>query len=44
VLLGERLGGRGLVGAALILGGIYVVLAGTGPEDDLETIAVGAPR
>jgi drug/metabolite transporter (DMT)-like permease len=44
VLLGERLGGRGLLGAALILGGIYVVLAGTGPEDDLETIAVGAPR
>jgi drug/metabolite transporter (DMT)-like permease len=44
VLLGERLGGRGLVGAALILGGIYVVLAGTGPEDDLETIAVGAPH
>lgn len=35
VVLGERLGGRGLAGAALILGGIYVVLTGTGPEDDL---------
>jgi drug/metabolite transporter (DMT)-like permease len=35
VVLGERLGWRGLGGGALILTGIYVVLAGTGPEDDL---------
>ena len=35
VVLEERLGLRGLAGAMLILGGIYVVLAGTGPEDDL---------
>jgi drug/metabolite transporter (DMT)-like permease len=33
VVLGERLGARGAMGAALILVGIYVVLAGTGPED-----------
>lgn len=44
VLLGERLGPRGLGGAALILGGIYVVLAGTGPEDDLEVVAIGPPH
>ena len=36
VLLGERLGGRGLTGALLILAGIYVVLTGTGPEDNLD--------
>jgi drug/metabolite transporter (DMT)-like permease len=35
VVLGERLGWRGMIGGALILGGIYIVLAGTGPEDDL---------
>jgi drug/metabolite transporter (DMT)-like permease len=35
VVLEERLGWRGLTGATLILGGIYIVLAGTGPEDDL---------
>jgi drug/metabolite transporter (DMT)-like permease len=35
IVLGERLGGRGLLGAALILAGIYVVLAGTGAEDEL---------
>lgn len=44
VLLGERLGLRGLAGAAFILGGIYVVLAGTGAEDDLESVAIGPPR
>lgn len=37
LVLGERLGARGLAGAALILGGIYVVLVGTGPEDELPT-------
>jgi drug/metabolite transporter (DMT)-like permease len=37
IVLGERLGTRGLIGAALILGGIYVVLAGTGAEDELPT-------
>lgn len=35
VVLGERLGWRGATGGALILAGIYIVLAGTGPEDDL---------
>jgi drug/metabolite transporter (DMT)-like permease len=35
VVLDERLGVRGVVGAALILVGIYVVLAGTGQEDEL---------
>lgn len=35
LVLEERLGWRGIGGGALILGGIYVVLAGTGPEDDL---------
>ena len=44
VILGERLGRRGLIGAALIIAGIYVVLAGTGTEDDLESVAIGAPR
>lgn len=43
VFLGERLGLRGLLGAALILGGIYVVLAGTGAEDDLGTVAISPP-
>jgi drug/metabolite transporter (DMT)-like permease len=37
IVLDERLGVRGLLGAALILGGIYVVLAGTGAEDELPT-------
>lgn len=37
VVLGERLGRQGLLGAVLILGGIYVVLAGTGAEDELPT-------
>ncbi|MDP2623580.1 MAG: DMT family transporter [Actinomycetota bacterium] len=44
LFLGERLGARGLTGALLILAGIYVVLAGTGPEDDLERAAIGSPR
>jgi len=35
IVLGERLGTSGVIGAALILGGIYVVLAGTGSDDDL---------
>jgi drug/metabolite transporter (DMT)-like permease len=35
VVLGERLGGRGVTGGGLILAGIYIVLVGTGPEDDL---------
>jgi drug/metabolite transporter (DMT)-like permease len=35
VVLGERLGTSGLIGAALILGGIYVVLAGVGADDEL---------
>jgi drug/metabolite transporter (DMT)-like permease len=35
VVLGERLGWRGITGGGLILAGIYIVLAGTGPEDDL---------
>lgn len=42
VVLGERLGRRGGVGAALILAGIYVVLAATGPEDDLEAESLSA--
>lgn len=37
IVLEERLGVRGLIGAVLILTGIYVVLAGTGPDDDLPT-------
>ena len=37
VVLGERLGTRGGIGALLILAGIYVVLTATGPEDDLPT-------
>lgn len=36
IVLGERLGRRGIVGAALILVGIYVVLSATGDEDRLE--------
>ena len=43
VVLGERLGARGWLGAAAILGGIYVVLAGTGPEDDLPTAEAVSP-
>jgi drug/metabolite transporter (DMT)-like permease len=42
VVLGERLGRRGGVGAALILAGIYVVLVATGPEDDLEAESLSA--
>ncbi|HSM01894.1 MAG TPA: DMT family transporter [Acidimicrobiia bacterium] len=42
VFLGERIGWRGVVGAALILAGIYVVLAGTGPDDDLPIEAAEA--
>ena len=37
VVLDERLGVRGVVGGALILVGIYVVLSGTGQEDELPT-------
>jgi len=43
VVLGERLGARGWLGAAAILGGIHVVLAGTGPEDDLPTAEAVSP-
>jgi drug/metabolite transporter (DMT)-like permease len=43
VFLGERLGPRGLTGALLILAGIYVVLAGTGPEDELEAAEAISP-
>ncbi|OFW66665.1 MAG: hypothetical protein A2Z12_08545 [Actinobacteria bacterium RBG_16_68_21] len=43
IVLGERLGRRGLLGAALILGGIYVVLAGTGAEDELPTGEATSP-
>ena len=43
VVLGERLGGRGIVGAALILGGIYAVLAATGDEDGLEVAEAITP-
>lgn len=42
VFLGDRLGWRGVTGAALILAGIYVVLAGTGPDDDLPIEAAEA--
>ncbi len=42
VVLDERLGWRGLIGGGLILAGIYVVLAGTGPEDDLPAEAISA--
>jgi len=42
ILLGERLGMRGVTGALLILAGIYVVLAGTGPDDDLPLEAAEA--
>lgn len=43
VVLEERLGRRGLIGAGLILVGIYVVIAGTGPEDELPSGATESP-
>lgn len=42
VVLDERLGVRGALGAALILVGIYVVLVGTGHEDDVPAAAADA--
>lgn len=42
VFLGERLGLRGVTGGLLILAGIYVVLSGTGPDDDLPLEAAEA--